>query len=112
MLSLCFVELTMGNNFTIDRPLPVCLIIFGCTANDPSIHHFSAPLLLEIRISHRFLLHLIYFIKWTNLDQSLLSGSLIIMARNEIVAHVYILSQLVETIFLPPGDENTQLVWN
>ena len=96
VFSFCFVELTIVNPVPINRTPPVCPIMFGCTMNDPSIHHFSIPLLLALRISGRFLVPMIYFIRWINLAQSLLSGSLTLVARNEITVQVYGLPCLVE----------------
>ena len=66
MFRFCFVELTMRNPIAIDRPSLVFPLMFGCTTNDPSIHHFSIPLPLALIISVRFLVPLIYFVRWTN----------------------------------------------
>ena len=77
-----FVELTMGNIIPVDRPPPVCPLMFGCTTNSPLIHHFSNTFPLAIRISGRFLVLLVYLVRWTNLVQSSLSGSLTLKVRN------------------------------
>ena len=82
VFSFCFVELKMGNTLPIDRPPPVCPLMFGCTTNDPSIHHFSMPLPLSLMISGRLLVPMIYFIRWTNLAQSSLSDFLSIVVGN------------------------------
>ena len=95
MFSFCFIELKMGNPLPIDRPPPVVPLMFGCTANDPPIHHFSMPLLFSIRMSVWFLVPLIYFIIWTNLSQSSFSGSLTLVVSNEIVVHVSGMARLL-----------------
>ena len=53
------------------------------------------PIPLVLRISGRFLVPLIYFILCTNLAQFLLSGSLTLVARNEISVQVSSLARLV-----------------
>ena len=98
VLSFCFFLLTMGNLLPIYRPRPVCPLMFGCNKNDPKIYHFSMHLLLELRISGKFLVSLIYFIWWTNLNQLLLSGSITFVASNETVVRVSGLSHLVVNI--------------
>ena len=95
VFSFCFVKLKMVNPLPIYRPPPVCPLVLVCTVNIPSIHHFSIPLMLALRISGRFLVHLIYFIIWDNLDQSPLSGYLTLMVRNEISVWVSGLTRLV-----------------
>ena len=66
MFRFCVVKMTMGNPLTIDRPPPLCPLMFVCTTNDPSIHHFSMPFPLALIISVRLLVPLIYFVRWTN----------------------------------------------
>ena len=95
VLSFCFVELKMVNPFPINRPPPVCHLMIGCTANDPSIYRFSMPLTLLLRKIGRFPVPLIYFIICTNLAQSSLSGSFTLVVRNEIALQVLILACLV-----------------
>ena len=84
MFSFCFVELTMINPLLVDRPPPVCPLMFGCTENDPSINNFGIPLTLELRISGRFLVTLIYFFRWNDLAQLSFSGYLNLVVMNEI----------------------------
>ena len=80
LFSFCFGEPTIGNPLPVDRPPQLCPLVFGCTANDPLTHHFSMMNMLELRISDRFFVPLIYLIRWTNLTPSSFSGSLV--ARN------------------------------
>ena len=96
LFSFCFVELKMGNPLTVDRPTPVCPLMFGCTANDPSIHNFSIPLPLKLSVSGGFLVRMIYFIRCTKFSQSSFSGSLNLVVRNKIVVQVSDLACLVE----------------
>ena len=84
VFSFCFVELTMINPLLVDRSPLVCPLMLGCTANDPSINHFSIPLTLELRISGRFLVTLIYFFRWNDLAQLSFSGYLNLVVMNEI----------------------------
>ena len=88
MFSFCFVEPKIGKNIPIDRTQPVCSLMFQCTDNDPSIQHFSMQLVLALRINGMFLVTLIYFIIWANLDQSKLLGSITLLVRNEIALQV------------------------
>ena len=76
------------------------------------IQHFSMPLPLALKISGKLLLPLIYFIIWTNLSQSPLSGSIILVVMSEILVQVSVLARLVVNNILPPGDETPQLVWD
>ena len=92
----CFVKLEMGNPLLVDITPPVRPLVFGCNMNDPSVHQFSMPLPLSLRISGGFLVTLIYFIIWTNLAQSPLSGSLTLLVRNLIVVQVSGLARLAE----------------
>ena len=67
VLSFCFVKVAIGIPLPIDRPSPVCPLMFGCTANDVYINHFKILLLLlAFRISRNSLFPLTYFIIWTN----------------------------------------------
>ena len=91
----CFVELAMVSTLIIDRPPPVRTLIFGWTVNDPSIHHFSMPLPLALSIICRFLVPLLYFIRWTNLSQLSLAGSFTLVVKNLIAVQVSILDRLV-----------------
>ena len=88
VLSFCFVELTMGKPLPMLRPPPVCPRISGCTPNDPSIHHLSIPPPLALKVRGNFLVPLMYFIRWVNLDQSSVSGSLTLVVRNAIAVQV------------------------
>ena len=92
----CFVEPKMGNPLTIDRPAPVRPLILGCTVNDPTIHRFSMPRSLSLRVSGILLVPLIYFIRWINLARSSFSGSLTLVERNKTAAHVSSLELLME----------------
>ena len=90
-----FVELSMVNPLTVDRPPLVSPLIFWCTAKDISIRHFIIPLPLALRISSNLLVPLIYFIRCTNMVQLSLLGSLTLMVRNETAVHVSDLARLV-----------------
>ena len=85
----------MGNPVPMDRPPPVCPLIFRCTENDPSIHLFRIPVPLELIISGMSLVPLIYFIRCANFFKSLLSGSLTLVVRKAVDVHVLGLALLV-----------------
>ena len=82
----------MVNTLPIDIPPPVCPIMLGCTSNDPSNHYFSMLLLLELSVTYKFRVPLIYSIRQTNLA---FSGSLTLVVRNETVMRVSGLAHLV-----------------
>ena len=93
--SFCLVELTIGKPWPKESPPPECPRMFGWTANDASTHHLRMPLPLALKISGIFLVPLMYFIRWTNLAQSSLSGSRTRVVRNAIAVHVSGLALLV-----------------
>jgi hypothetical protein len=81
VLSFCLVDVTMGNPRPNDSPPPVCPLISGCTAKDPSTHHLSMPVEAALNISGRVLVPQRYLIIWANLVQSSVSGSLTLVVR-------------------------------
>ena len=95
VLSFCFVELIMGNPRPNDNPPPECPRMFGCTANDPSTHHLRMPLPFALRTNGILRVPRRYFIRWTSLAQSSLSGARTRVVRNATAVQVSGLALLV-----------------
>jgi predicted lysophospholipase L1 biosynthesis ABC-type transport system permease subunit len=95
VLSLCLVELTMGNRHSKDRPPPKCPRILVLTVNDSSTNHFKMPLPLALNISGIVRVPMMFLIRWTNLVQSSLSGSLTLIDNNAITVQESSLGCLV-----------------
>ncbi len=104
VLSLCLVELTMGNPLPKDRPPPLCPCILGWTANATSTHHFIMPVPLALRISGSMHVLLRYFIRWTSLFQSSLLGARTLGIKNAIAVQVVLLIW-GHIVSWPPGCE-------
>jgi hypothetical protein len=85
----------MGNPRPIDRPPPVCPLIEGWVAKEPSTHHLSVPVPAALRIKGRVLVPLRYLIMQVSLIQSSWSGSLTLVARYATAVQVSDLARLV-----------------
>ena len=69
LLSFCFVELTIENPCTKDKPSPEYNFILGWTANDSSTDHVKISLLLALRVMGSMRVLMMYPINgiaWTN----------------------------------------------
>ena len=88
VFSFCLVDITVGNPLPSDSPPPVWPRMFGCVANEPSIHHLRMPLPLALRIRGISFDPLRYLTRCLNFDQSSLSGSLARVVRKVIEVQV------------------------
>ena len=82
-----FFKPTMENSLPIDRPPPLCLIMFGFTKDDPSIHHYIMILLFVLRISGKLFFDSGVFNYMDQLGSVVISGYVNIVARNETAVH-------------------------
>ncbi len=88
VFNFCYVETEMGNSLPSVNPPPVCLHMFGCTANGASTYHINNPSLSAPKITGRSRSPLRYSIRWHSLSQSSVSGALTLVVRNAIAKHV------------------------
>jgi len=75
--------MVIGNPLPRDSHAPVCPHMFGCTANDPSVHHLRIPDPLELRISTSFLVACRYCMRCIIFAQSSVSVTFTLEVRKD-----------------------------
>jgi hypothetical protein len=95
VFNFCFVKTEKRNPLPIVSLPPVCMRMFGCTANEASMYHINSPLLSAPKTRGQSRSPLKYSIRWQSFNQSLVSGALTLVVRNAIARHVSGLALLV-----------------